>query len=233
MQFSCHFAVCSFIAVMQVAGATSAQTVQVPSLSGFGDNNNAFPFSKFGDPSRYQQIYASSEFSHGGVIDQIVFPHDDQIQLANPPGNIDLQVAFAYAATTVATASPVFAENIGDEFTVVLDGVVMGSSDKLILDVANLFNYDPTRGDLLVQILRRNSDHDAVFDASTHRQQSVTTRIWAFGIESQSGDVGLGIEANAPYGLVTQFSFVPEPSLAMQLGAILLVIVPLRRGRHG
>jgi len=34
------------------------------------------------------------------------------------------KVAFAYAKTTVSTASPIFADNIGDNFTIVLDAVI-------------------------------------------------------------------------------------------------------------
>ncbi|HJQ78977.1 MAG TPA: PEP-CTERM sorting domain-containing protein, partial [Lacipirellulaceae bacterium] len=150
----------------------------------------------------------------------------------------DLQVAFAYAATTVSTASPVFHNNIGDDFTIVLDGTVTESyvsslpptGFHLILDVEDSFHYDPSRGDLLVQFLVRKSLF-TVLDASRSPQQSVTTRIWAEGINPGSGYIGPGFDDSNPYGLVTQFQFIqiPEPSAIVQFGAMLLLSIARRR----
>jgi hypothetical protein len=228
------------VSTFLVVCSTSAQLVQVPKLSEFGNSNNAYPFSPlFGSRSvRYQQIYASSAFPHGGIIDKIMFRNDEIFRNDYPPADIDLQVAFAYAATTVDTASPIFADNIGDGFTIVLDEVITKSYDDsvptdmfdFVLHVDNTFNYDPTLGELLVQVLVRNRDYFAVFDASLSPQQSVTTRIFAALPTSTMGEVG-GID-NQPFGLVTQFEFaIPEPSAFALLGVAGIFATLTRRQR--
>lgn len=218
-----------------------AQLVQVPNLPEFGNSNNKFPFSPHSFPMRYQQIYASSAFPHGGIIDKIKFRHDQGEGMFNTyEVEIDIQVAFAYAATTVDTPSPVFDYNIGNDFTIVFDGTTFQSHQgapptldfKFILDVANTFTYDPSRGDLLMQVLVRDPSADfTVFDASGSPQQNVTTRIWSLGTDATIGTIGLPCCPMGPYGLVTQFEFIPEPSSIAQLGAMLLLMIAHRR-RH-
>src|SRR4051812_13842304 len=106
----------SMLTTFLVVCSTGAQLVQVPDLSGFGNQSNAYPFSSLIGPMRYQQIYASSAFPHGGIIDNIMFRNDKDTGRLYAPTDIDVQVAFAYAATIVRTASPTFANNIGDNF---------------------------------------------------------------------------------------------------------------------
>lgn len=222
-----------------VALPASAQLVQVPDLSGFGNSNNFLPFSSIFGPLRYQQIYASSAFPHGGTIDKIMFRNDEDF-FRTYATDIDIQVAFAYAATTVDTASPTFANNIGDDFTIVLDEVITESNVgslpaatfDFVLDVANIFTYDTTQGDLLVQILVRDQYAITVFDGSDHIQQQVTTRIWSYGVNAATGQVGPGAGNSRPFGLVTQFQFVPEPSSFALFGTMLLVVAAHRRGRR-
>jgi hypothetical protein len=226
-------AIC-FLAGLLAALPAGAQLVQVPNLSGFGNSNNLAPFLA---PMTYQQIYVSSAFPHGGIIDKIMFRYDEVFGKKNGI-DADLQIAFAYAATTVATASPTFADNIGDDVTIVLDGRVTESNVSslpptgfgLIFDVADTFHYDPSRGDLLVQFLVRQS-RLLVLDASDVPQQNVTTRIFADGFDTTTGRVGLGDFGPGPYGLVTQFQFVPESSAIAQFGAMLLLLIAYRR-RH-
>jgi hypothetical protein len=228
-----------FLVNLQAALPADAQLVQVPDLTGFGNSANAYPFSSAYGPMRYQQIYASSEFPHGGTIDKIMF-RDDEFPGTQYRVDIDLQIAFAYAATTVDRASTVFARNIGDDFTIVLDGTITESFDDaslppttfdFILDVANTFIYDPSRGDLLMQVLVRGTYAFTFFDASLSPQQDVTTRIWSLRTDATVGTIGLPSSPNGPYGLVTQFQFIPEPSTIAQFGAMLVLITAHRR-RH-
>jgi subtilisin family serine protease len=185
-----------------------------------GNTANAWPFhiGVFGQPSmRYQQIYSSSEFATGGIIDALRFRRN----LGQPPfsSTIDVQINLGYAGTTVATASPVFAENIGAQYLTVFDGLMDISSSAtgspnpfdIVLDVADLFHYDPAQGDLLVDIFMRNSPATAFFDASIAPQQSTTTRIYSFpgDVTASSGIVGASSANPSPFGLVTQFDFAP------------------------
>src|SRR5688572_17020080 len=139
--------VCFLLAILLFALPAGAQLVQVPDLSGFGNRNTRVPFSVV-RPMRYQQIYFASAFPQGGIIDKIMFRNDEQLGANYGPTDIDLQIAFAYAATTGGPPSATFANNIGDNFTIVLDGVITESysgpagqtSFDFVLDVANTFD---------------------------------------------------------------------------------------------
>src|SRR5215213_9705860 len=116
------FSICTSFVDISWANPPTGQLVQIP--TGFGDSANAYPFSV--GPKRYQQIYSTSAFptvfSGGNAIDKINFRNEEDPTWDLPygPTPIDLQIAFAYAKTTVATASSVFADNIGSNFTVVM-----------------------------------------------------------------------------------------------------------------
>ncbi|WP_152052048.1 S8 family peptidase [Tautonia marina] len=196
-----------------------------------GDTGNAWPFhiGQFGQPSmRYQQIYSASEFAEGGLIDEVRFRRNVG---AGPFSNvvIDARIRLGYAATSVATASPVFAENIGDGFVTVFDGQMTLSSTgtgspnpfDIVLDVAALFDYDPSQGDLLLDIEMRNSPVSNFIDASGSFQQSSTTRIYSFpgNVNAELGIVGFTQAAPQPYGLVTQFGFADTDLHAVTLDA--------------
>jgi len=190
-----------------------------------GNVGNAFPFhiAAFGVPSmRYQQIYTASQFSSAGIIDALRFRRDAG-QSPFTVGGIDVKINLSYAATSVATASPVFANNVGAGVVTVFDGLLTLSSTgagspnplDIVIDVANTFNYDPAQGNLLVDIFVRNSPNTRFFDATDIGQQgltgNVTQRIFATNVNATSGLVGrqAGPETS-PYGLVTRFDFLPS-----------------------
>jgi subtilisin family serine protease len=197
-----------------------------------GNAGNAWPFhiGAFGQPSmRYQQIYSAGEFETAGMIDTLRFRRN--VGSAPFSATMDVQINLAYASTTVATASPVFADNIGADFVTVFDGLLNLSSTgtgspnpfDIVIDVANLFHYDPAQGDLLVEILMRSSPVTAFFDASAAPEQTSTTRIFSFpgNVDATTGVVGLTATTSIPYGLVTQFDFLPSDdwySFSLQAG---------------
>src|SRR5262245_50634157 len=99
--------------VEQLEDRSLLSSVVVPSVHANteGGGMNAIPFAST-PYRRYQQIYSASEFAAGGVIDKISFRRDVN---ASPFAATDLnvQISLSHAATTVATASAVFADNIG------------------------------------------------------------------------------------------------------------------------
>jgi PKD repeat protein len=180
-----------------------------------GNVNNSFPFNigGFGIPSmRYQQIYAASQFSAAGVIDALRF-RQDAAYSGNFTATLDVKITLGYAARTPTTASTVFADNVGAGTVTVLDGLVTISSTPsassprpfdVVIDVANLFRYDPTQGDLLVDISLRNSPAFFIpFDAVNEAQAAgITTRVYQTNVNAPTGQ---GAFAG---GLVTRFDIL-------------------------
>ncbi|HJZ58499.1 MAG TPA: FG-GAP-like repeat-containing protein, partial [Gemmataceae bacterium] len=193
--------------------STGGSTVPNANATTEGDFSNSFPFNigAFGIPSmRYQQIYAASQFSAAGIIDAIRFRQDSA---TGPNGfgpvTLNLKVTLSYAARSPSNASAVFADNIGAGAVTVFDGLTTISSGPasgnarpfdIILDVANLFRYDPAQGDLLVDISMRNAPSFFVaFDAVATNATGITTRIYQTDVNATTGQ--------GPFvsGLVTWF----------------------------
>ncbi|HVK17593.1 MAG TPA: S8 family serine peptidase [Fimbriiglobus sp.] len=208
-----------------VVGRLADSDVTVPAAleTADGNTNNAWPFhiGFFGQPSmRYQQIYSAGAFSDSGVIDEVRFRSNGGAFSAS---GIDVRIRLGYAATTVATVSPTFASNIGAGLVTVFDGLLSLSSSgvaslfDVVIDVADLFDYDPALGDLLLDIEVRNAAFSQFLDASGFGQQTVTQRVFSFpgDVNATTGIVGIG--DSTPYGLVTQFGFESDPADIYQI----------------
>src|SRR5207245_2532162 len=110
-----------------VLGAVASPATVAPGLYANTENGsqNGFPFdltvtSPPVASMRYQQIYSHTEFLQGGIIDALRFRRaSGQAPFTSTP--IDIKITLSYAARTVATASPVFADNIGPSAVTVLD----------------------------------------------------------------------------------------------------------------
>ena len=183
-----------------------------------GNTNNNWPYNT--DDMRYQQIFASSDFSEGGVIDEIRYRLDGAYGTPFSASGLDLQINLGYAATTVGTASPTFADNVGAGYVTVLDGLLELSSSgsgypspfDIVIDVADLFDYDPGQGDLLLDVFMRSGPSISTFDASDGAQQSTTARITSYGLGSTIGSITSG-------ALVTQFGMLRDGTHTVVLGS--------------
>ena len=207
-----------------------------------GPHNNMIPFSSGslftqGAGMRYQQVYSSSEFGVGGIIDAIRFRLDEDLGASFATLDIDIQIDLSYAATTVATVSKTFANNIGAGLVTVLDTPRLSLSGttaaglnpfNIVIDVDNFFNYDPKMGDLLVDIRLRNNPITSLFDLVT--SSPVTSRIYTLGPTSAVGDAE-GVDAAVGTGLVTQFEIqaVPVPAAFWLFGSGLLSLIGIAR----
>jgi hypothetical protein len=187
------------------------------------NNGNAYPFNLASQgvfSMRYQQIYSRSEFTQASVIDAIRFRRSSgQGTFTSTP--IDVKVTLGYAARSVASASSVFANNIGVGAVTVFDGLMTLSSTgaaaspqpfDVVMDVANLFNYNPALGDLLLDITVRNSPAAGFLATPALGQETTTTRIYGFDAEGASGVVGFTASDTRPYGLITRFDMVSPPN---------------------
>ena len=196
-----------------------------------GDINNVFPFFLNGG-MRYQQVYASSDFSSFGgprLITQIAF-RPDSVEGGVFNANIsDLEVSLSSIVAGPDGLSIVFANNIGADVAQVHDGPITLSSNDLpgpgntrafdiIITLQTPFLYDPTLGRNLLLDVRNNdpgitSGVGRIMDAENTGGDPIS-RVW--------GPIG---NPNAPLGqpdtvgLVTRFQhIVPAPSVLSLLG---------------
>src|SRR5262249_25452244 len=73
---------------------------------------------------------------------------------------------------------------------------------------ANLFNYNPTLGDLLLDITVTTVSSPQFFLAvAAPGQETTTTRISASSSTATTGTVGFTSSDSRPYGLITRFDF--------------------------
>lgn len=214
-----------------VAETAGAQLIGAPVPANSG---NQFPF---GSPvgankgTRYQQVYASTEFTAGLITGVRFF----RTSATNGTGNVsDAQWQYALSTTSKAVnqlSRRNFQSNLGaDNATVTVFetrdvNIPFGGSYTINFDVP--FYYDPTLGNLLLDISVNNiaKRGDVFFDSHFD----------TFGnISSRSHDFGAGFEST---GMVTEFlrassTVVPEPSTyAMMAGGLLALGVAGRRKR--
>ena len=186
-----------------------------------GNSANGFPFNLQIDPvasMRYQQIYDRAEFSRPGQITAIRFRRNTDVPFTS--SGLDVKINLSHAATSVATVSPTFAENIGAGETTVydsdVDGLLTLSSSAIeevnpfdiVIPLTTPFFYDPSQGDLLLDVSMRNSSLTAQFDFSSSGQQTTTRRVYATDVEATLGRLDLSTGGYA--GLVTRFDIAPS-----------------------
>ena len=179
-----------------------------------GGGNNEFPFdiaAASETSMRYQQIYSHTQFATGGVISAISFRRGAGEPTFSTAG-INVRIDIGYAATTVASISSTFATNRSSSMVTVFSGLLSLSSSgsgtpnpfDIVINVSPLFNYNPSQGDLLVDIFMMNEPSTTGFDfAST--PLGATARVFsASSVNNTTGTIGQN-------GLVTSFGFVPTP----------------------
>ncbi len=180
-----------------------------------GNSNNGYPFNLVSS-MRYQQIYDAAEVGQSGVITEIRFRPDDFFGDSFSSANMDVEIFLGYAATSVLAPSGTFANNIGPGYVKVYDGILTLSSNDvggpprnfdIIVDVDDVFDYNPANGPLLLDIKLYNSPGSTQFDAAGSGAHTATTRIWSISIGSPTGVIHFSGPGSDPYGLVTMFCF--------------------------
>jgi PEP-CTERM motif len=210
-------------------GMVKADVIIVPSQDANveGNFNNGFPFdiSVFGISSqRYQQVYAASEFaSLAGpqLITQIGFRPDAFFGSAFSSTLPNIRIDLSTTSASPGTLSNAFANNVGADDKVVFSGPVsLSSADTgpaggpknfdIFIPLQTPFLYDPSKGDLLLDVRNFSGGFTTFFDADFTPGGTIARTYSLVGVNDTVGD--------GPFfsGLVTRFdtqpvTAVPEP----------------------
>jgi extracellular elastinolytic metalloproteinase len=181
------------------------------------NDNNGFPFNlggQFVASMRYQQAYDHTQFVSAGTITAIRFRRDGS-QFGQPfsTTGLDLKINLGYSAVAFGALSNTFANNVGAGTTTVVDGLVDLSSSgtgtpnpfDIVINLTTPFFYDPSKGDLLMDVFARNAKTTAQFDATDGSQLLGAKRDWATDVNATSGIADTRV-------LVTRFDFAGSPT---------------------
>jgi hypothetical protein len=237
---------------LATANTAKAATVVVPNNLALTEGNldNGFPFNLdvFEQSSqRYQQVFAASNFasfSDPQLITQIAFRPD--ARMGNPFTSTISNILIELSTTGAAPdrLSTTFADNVGADRTTVFSGSLSLSSANtgpangpkdfdIVINLQNPFLYNPTLGNLLLDVSNFSGGRTTQFDAHFMGGDSVAR------VFSLSGNVNEATGSTDSLGLVAQFTLapvpVPEPTSGMGLLAIgtLGALSGLLRKRQG
>jgi hypothetical protein len=210
-----------------------------------GNSNNGFPFNigLFAESSmRYQQVYSSSEFSSLGgplLITAIAFRPDGGSGDPFSTTLLDIQINLSTTSGVPDSLSSTFANNVGADDTIVYarGSLALSSADTgvgprdfdIVITFTTPFLYDPTQGNLLLDVRNFGGGTTTQFDA--HLAFDSTSRAYFGNVNGTTGTADNS-------GLVTQFLTsssepVPEPTTLsiFGLGMGLMVASWSRRWR--
>ncbi len=227
------------VAILLSATAASAGLIVI-GAPGDPGGGNTFPFGakQAGIGTRYQQVYNSNQFPGLITIQDLVFFNINREPGSIRTANYDIHLSTTSKAVNGLDTSN-FNSNVGANdiqvFNDILTGPVDISTHTFRILLTSTFTYDPSQGNLLLDIFRSN-----ITSEGPDQTLFLDARNGTFGdISSRAHNFGFGFES---VGLVTGFSFdqvqvvsAPEPSsfllMASSLPAIAGAGVMIRRKR--
>lgn len=191
---------------------------------------------------RYQQVYSAALFGSNDVLSITGIQLRPFSSLPFSATASALEIVLSTTAAPVTGLSSTFADNLGADQTVVFSGPVPlasggrtgdpGADFDIVLPLGLSFSYDPSMGNLLLQLRASGSLTDAMgaiqFDTWHTNGAAEVSSLLAFDSNSASGNV-------FPIGMATRFDVeglaVPEPGRGLLFAAGLVFLMSPARGR--
>jgi hypothetical protein len=203
------------IAATSVLTPAHAQVFVSPSSLALYSGGYYLSSAPFNNVARYQQIYAAMDFlplRQPRLITQIAFRPAVAQGSAFTHTFTNIQILLSTTTQTVAGLNATFTSNVGTNQTTVFNGnlvlstansVTWGSAKQfdLVINLTTPFSYDPSKGNLLLEIRNFSTGFTGYFDAAADASGSSVRLNYLDG--SANGPVG----TVQGYGLVTRFVF--------------------------
>jgi hypothetical protein len=234
------------VAASVIASASYATSIIVPNSLAHveGNINNTAPFG--GDGVRYQQVYHSSQFANvrpgGALLTQISFRPDSSFANATTWTIPSIQIEFSTVSRNPLELDGTFANNIGPDRTTVYgpgsltlstshSGPSTGpKSFDVHIPLLTPFFYDPSAGNLLMDVTVLEPSRDPMFPLRALDAVDGDPSMSRVYIDNGASPTAYAA-AGRDYGLVTQFTFVPEPSSSALVACSVLAAIGRRPQR--
>ena len=190
---------------------------------GPGNASESAPFNTMGVTVRYQEVFGAVDFINfapsGGYLSFLRFRADERLGRPFTPTVINnIQISLSTTARRPDGLSATFADNVGGDNTVVVNGSLTLSSPTghdfdIRIPFSQPFFFDPNAGNLLMDIRLFSGGATTVFDAQESFGDSISS-IFAVDVNSP---IATTITTR---GLVAGFLVtpVPEPGTLALLG---------------
>jgi hypothetical protein len=155
-----------------------------------------------GFTGEYQQIYASADFPAAIQITQIAFAYYFPSSAA---ANYNLSVGLGATTKTPTSLGTSFGTGFSTVFSGSLSPVFTSTAGDfdLMINLASPFTYDPSQGNLLLDVMVFSANGGTLFEAQDVFAPNMGA-LWTSGKSLVTEPGG---------GLITQFTVIPEPSV--------------------
>ena len=188
-----------------------------PLIIGTANTTNCLPFANCAGATvtLYQQVYSSGQFSGTIQFNEIAF-FGSPLFLGVPLDSATYQISFSTTQKATGSLDSNPSQNPGPDSRLFGTFLVSGNTPAQLTFIGQPFTFDPSAGNLLVQIAVSNitATGDSGGFQAMSPGGSVTSRLLDFPVGGVSTD---------SLGLVTEFSEVPEAeSFLLVLGGLIL-----------